>query len=187
MNNLFFLTEDDFYITQSKEDGKQILACNYEGYCMVLFHVNESKCEHCSETIPEFKTTARRFTHCGFGLCNLSKYPGVISLSKNTKVPLRHVPYILFYVNGIPFARYEGKRNADDMSEFLKELISMLQPKRNFIEKKRYQMEGDMKPIVPGSGIPYNLVCDDDKGICYLKASEAHKNNSIPRTEMVPR
>lgn len=187
MNNLFFLTEDDFYITNSKADNREILACNYQGYCMILFHVNEDRCSHCGEAIPEFKAVARRFGSCGFGMCNLSKFPGVISMSKRTKLPFKYVPYILFYADGVPFARYEGGLNAIEISDFLKEIISILQPKRNFIEQKKYKLEGDMKPIVPGAGIPYNLVCDDDKGICYLKASDAHKDNSISRTDSIPR
>ena len=170
MNNLFFLTEDDFYIDQGQKGP--ILACNYEGFCMVLFHADAGRCKHCEETIPEFKKIASKFGQCGFGLCNLNKFPGVVTMSKQTIAPFKYVPYIVFYVNGRPFARYEGERNASDMAEFLKEIITLLQPKRSFIEQKKFKVEGDATPVFPGGGIPYNLICDEDKGVCYLTNSE---------------
>jgi hypothetical protein len=171
MNNLIHLESDDFY-TADGTKGK-VLCCNVEGICIVIFHADGGKCSHCDDAIPEFKKAARMLGSVKFGLCNLNRNPDIIRLSKTTIAPLEYVPYVILYVNGRPFLRYEGDRTAEDIAEFLQEVMARLQTKKQFIENKTYKIESEIPPYT--IGIPFNVVCDEDKGVCYLSYADAFK------------
>jgi hypothetical protein len=171
MNNLLHLETDDFYLSDGAK-GK-ILCLSVQGICLVLFHANPERCLHCEEAIPEFKKVSRMFSGCKFGLANLNKFPEIIRMSKLTISPLEYVPYMILYVNGRPFLRYEGERTAQDLSEFLQEVMVRLESKKQFIESKNYKVESEIPAY--SIAIPFNMVCDEDKGVCYLTYGEIYK------------
>jgi hypothetical protein len=175
MNNLYHLTSEDFFLDQSN-DGKRVLCIDAKGLVLVCFHVNSNRCAHCEDTIPEFKRLPQRIGGCKFALANLSMNPDVIKMSNMSKAPIEHVPFIILYVNGRPFLRYEGERTTQDMMEFIQEVVQKLQSKQQFIEQKNFKVESE----IPGYsvGIPCNVVCDEEKGVCYLECDDAYKTKA---------
>jgi len=172
MNNLYHLTGEDFFLDHSN-DGKRVLCIDAKGLVLVCFHVNADRCAHCEDTIPEFKRLPQRIGGCKFALANLSMNPDIIKMSKMSKAPIEHVPFIILYVNGRPFLRYEGERTTQDMMEFIQEVVQKLQSKQQFIEQKNFKVESDIPAYTIGT--PYNVVCDEEKGVCYLDYNSAYQ------------
>ena len=171
MSNLLHLTTDDFFIAKGAKG--QILCSEVQGLCLVLFHAENGSCHHCDEAIPEFKKVARTIPSVKFGLTNLSRNPGLIEMSSKTVAPFEYVPYIILYYDGKPLARYEGERSSNDFGEFVQEMAMRIQAtKKNFVNKPM-KMESEV-PVY--GGIPFNIVCDEDRGICYLTASQVYGN-----------
>jgi thiol-disulfide isomerase/thioredoxin len=170
--NLLYLNSNDFYIT---EGSKGKVLCNYlKDLTFVLFHADADKCPHCEELIPEFKKLPHFIQSCKFALVNLNKNQDIIAKSNQTIAPVTYVPYMILYVNGRPFLRYEGNRTLKDLVEFINEVIQRIKSKSNFVESKNSAKLEDA-PSQYTYGIPYDIVCDEDKGICYVKYGDAYK------------
>ena len=172
MNNLYHLTGEDFFLEQGS-DGKKLLCIDAKGLVLVCFHVNGDRCAHCEDAIPEFKRLPQRIGNCKFALANLSANPDLIKMSKMSKAPIEYVPFIILYVNGRPFLKYNGERTTQDMAEFVQEVVQKLQTKQQFIEQKNFKIESDIPAY--SVGVPYNIECDKDKGVCYLSYESAYQ------------
>lgn len=172
MNILQQLSSEDFYIGQSSKGGK-ILCINQKGLVLALFHLNPDRCKWCEEVIPDFKRLPQIQGNCKYALVNLNKFPDVAKMAKTTIAPIDYVPYIVFYVDGKPFIRYEGDRTIKDITEFINDVLTRIQTKRSFSDTKNAKMDTDIP--VGSFGIPYSVVCDQDKGVCYLTHAEAYK------------
>jgi len=172
MNNLYHLTGEDFFLEQGS-DGRKLLCIDAKGLVLVCFHVNSDRCAHCEDAIPEFKRLPQRIGNCKFALANLSANPDLIKMSKLSKAPIEYVPFIILYVNGRPFLKYNGERTTQDMAEFVQEVVQKLQTKQQFIEQKNIKIESDIPAY--SVGLPYNVVCDEEKGVCYLSYESAYQ------------
>lgn len=170
MSNLIFLRAQDFYNDQGPK-GK-ILCNNQKGLCLVLFHADASQCTHCEETIPEFKKLPYRMPGVKFALCNVNANRQIVPLSSGTNTALEYVPYIVLYANGRPIMRYDGERNLKSMSEFLTDVVNRLQNQKSFTDNKNVKVESDVTTYRYGT--EYNVVCDAERGICYLSQNEAY-------------
>lgn len=170
MNNLLWLQDDDFTIEQAQKGN--VLCNNQKGIIFTLFHANPDKCQFSTATLPEFKKLALKMPGVKFGLCNLNKHPNVYFKSKDTIAPINNVPYIILYVNGRPLMRYDGEQKVDKMSLFLNDIVNRLNSKKDFFDTKNIKIESD----VPNSSTStqFNVVCDSEKGICYLNSSSAY-------------
>lgn len=182
MNNQIYLTADDFHIENGNK-GKLLCISEIPGLCFVMYHADVGKCTYCDETMPHFKAAARMVPSCKFGFCNLSRNPAIIKLGASTITPFEAVPTLMVYFNGRPLARYEGERSSTDLAEFIQEMIMRLQAKKNFIENKNFKMATEDDSIIPGVGRAYNVVCDEEKGVCYLKASEVYGDKPMGRRQ----
>ncbi len=158
-NNFYYLSHEDFYIDPNGMKGP-VLCNTTEGICVVLFHAEQGRCTHCEEAIPEFKKLPRMFPSVIFGMCNLNKYPKVYSMSKETIVPFKYVPYIILYYNGRPFMRYEGEKTATEMAEFVQEVMQRIHSTKTFVDKKGFKVESE-QPVY--GGIPFNVVIHSNK------------------------
>lgn len=167
MNSLLFLTQSDFSIQQGKKGN--ILCTNLSGVSLVLFY--SKQCPHCSDVFPVFQTLPRIVPGCQFALLNISAYPGVAGMSQKTIAPLTHVPFIILYVNGRPFMKYNGQKSLNAISGFVNEVLQRIQSKKNFSSNTRIENENEIPEYA--AGIPFNLVCEGEQ--CYLTVSEAYK------------
>lgn len=182
MNNLHHITNNEFYLADGKQ-GK-VLCTTIKGMALVLFHANPDRCPHCEECIPEFKALPRKIGNCTFALCNLNSYPVVAKMSAQTILPIDSVPFIILYIGGRPIYKYNGERTMEEMAEFVVSVSQQLQKKQPFTDTKNAKIQ---TAEIPGYtiGMPYNIECDKDKGVCFLTFDEAFKGNgaSMKRTE----
>lgn len=101
-------------------------------------------------------------------------FPGVAQKAQQTIAPITHVPFIILYVNGKPFMRYNGRKTYEDISTFVGEVLSRIQSKRNFTSNSKIEVDGDEVQEYINGAIPFNMVCEGET--CYLTFKEAYKN-----------
>ena len=132
MNSLLFLSEQDFSIQQGKKG--RIMCTNLSGVSLVLFF--SKQCDHCVDVFPTFAALPHGIPGCQFAILNISIFPGVAQKAQQTIAPITHVPFIILYVNGKPFMKYNGRKTYEDISNFVNEVLSRIQSKRNFSNTK---------------------------------------------------
>lgn len=167
MSNLFFLHEKDFSIQEGKKGN--VLCCNTKGISLILFY--SKSCPHCNDIFPIFQTLPKVVPTCQFGMLNISNHFKVAQMSQDTICPIQHVPFLVLYINGRPFMKYTGPKTLEDISNFLNEVMSRLNTKKNFSLLKIENQESEIPPY--SIGVPFNLLCEGEQ--CYLSFSEAYK------------
>ncbi|MDD4931691.1 MAG: thioredoxin family protein [Candidatus Colwellbacteria bacterium] len=169
MNSLLFLSEQDFSIQQGKKG--RILCNNLPGVSLVLFF--SKQCDHCVDVFPVFASLPHGIPGCQFAILNISMFPGVAQKAQQTIAPITHVPFIILYVNGRPFMRFNGRKTYEDISTFVNEVLSRIQSKRNFSSSPSQLNVEDNDIPEYASGIPFNILCEGEN--CYLTFNEAYK------------
>jgi thiol-disulfide isomerase/thioredoxin len=167
MSALLFLTSDDFFVAKGQKGD--ILCNNIKGYSIVLFY--STQCVHCQNLIPIFKSLPGTIGNCQFAMINVSTQKNVVGMSRNTIAPITYVPYIIFYVNGKPFMKYNGPYDIGEIRRFIVDITRNLQSKQKFYEDTEKKHEKEKKIPEYTTGIPKN--CDD--GVCYLEFEEAYE------------
>jgi thiol-disulfide isomerase/thioredoxin len=167
MSGLLFLQSDDFFIDKGQKGD--ILCNTIRGLSLILFYSTE--CVFCQKFIPMFKTMPGRINGCQFGMINVSKNREVVFMAKNTIAPIKYVPYIILYVNGKPFVRYDGPHDDREIIKFVVDVASKLSSKEKFSSATTPELKDSGKEIPAYTiGIPK---CDDD-GVCYLQFDDAY-------------
>tara|TARA_B100001250_G_scaffold18722_1_gene16153 strand:+ start:484 stop:1014 length:531 start_codon:yes stop_codon:yes gene_type:complete len=176
MSGLLFLTSDDFFL---KDGSKGKIICNnIPNFSLILFY--STNCPHCQEFIPIFKSLPGTLTGCQFGMINVNKNKNIIRLSKQTISPITFVPYIILFINGKPFMRYDGPPNQQDITNFVHEISQKVENKQQFSRAAGQQQQQQQQPIIMNKKIPeYSIAqplygCED--GICYLEFNNAYNN-----------
>ncbi len=160
MSGLLFLTSEDFGI---KGDT---LCTNIQGISLLLFY--STQCEHCKMLTPIFKSLPGTIGGCQFGMINVSNNKSCVKMSRETISPITYVPYIVLYVNGSPFMRYNGPHVLSEIQRFVLEVANKLQNKQKFTEE--IISKHTSREIPPYTiGLP---VCNDS--VCYLDFDEAY-------------
>jgi thioredoxin-like negative regulator of GroEL len=166
-NNLLFLNEKNFSLQEGKKGN--VLCCNTRGVTLILFY--SKSCPHCSEVLPTFQTLPKVMPNCQFGMLNISNNMKVAQMSSESICPIEYVPFIILYINGRPFMKYTGPKTLEDIANFLNDVLSRLNTKKNFNVLKIDNQESEIPPY--SVGVPFNLVCEGEQ--CYLNFSEAYK------------
>lgn len=167
-NGLLFLVSDDFEILKGTKGP--ILCHGIPGFSLILFY--SKQCGYCNDLIPIFKKLPGSITGCQFGMVNVSNNKKVISMSSNTIAPIEYVPYILLYVNGKPFMRYNGPYDGAEIKRFVFEVASKVRDKQKFNNEK-------VKEDPKGRGIPeytlgQPLYGKPGEKVCYLNFRTAY-------------
>lgn len=152
MNSLLYLTPHDF----NENMHHKIVNTS-----IVLFYA--TTCQHSLQLLPIFKKLPKTVNGgCQVGLFNVGFYQEIIPRSQNTDTPIKYVPYIVMYNNGVPFIQYEGEQNEKAIIEFIKTMIDKIKQETKRV--KRAYCEG--QPL-----------CGDDEE-CYLVVDEKSANIS---------
>lgn len=167
MSGLLFLTSEDFNVQKGPKGD--ILCHNIPGFSLIMFY--STHCVYCQSLIPIFKKLPGTINGCQFGMINVSANKAVVSMSQNTIVPVKYVPYIIFYINGKPFMTYKGPSEEAEIRRFVLEVANNVQKKQQFTKEKVKEE--------PNEGIPAYCIgkpiCGNDK-VCYLEYMGAYKN-----------
>ena len=159
MSGLLFLSSDDFTVTKG---GKGNILCHgIPGFSLILFY--STQCEHCQTLIPIFKRLPGTIGGCQFGMINVSTNKQCVRMSKDTIAPIQYVPYIVLYIQGKPFMRYNGPHSSGEIRRFVIEVANKVQSKQQFSSEN---VKEDKKSIPEyTTGHP---ICGGDDKVCYL-------------------
>lgn len=166
MSGLLFLTADDFSIGKG---AKGLILChNIPSFSLILFY--SKKCVHCNTLLPIFYSLPGTIVGCQFGVLNVSNHRQVLEMSKETIAPIEYVPYIFLYVNGRPFMRYNGPRDANEIRKFIYDVTKSIKNNQTFSKEKVKETKGGKG--IPAYCIGHPLYGDDD--VCYLTEKDAY-------------
>lgn len=168
MSGLLFLTSDDFHVANGTK-GK-ILCHSIPNLSLILFY--STMCEHCQNLIPIFKRLPGTIGGCQFGMINVSTNKKCVQDSQETITPIEYVPYIILYINGRPFMRYNGPQDSGEIRRFVMEVAKKVNTKQQFSSKHVKQPSKKIPEYT--LGIP---LCGEDNK-CYLIMDKAYNFRS---------
>ena len=117
--------------------------------------------------MPSFVQLSRSLQGCTFGLMNVDQDgQKIVAVSAQSQNRLEYVPYILFYVNGVPYAEFNPDENNPSANyELLKKFLI------DTTTSVKSQLNRDpSEPIsIYSIGIPGNK-----KKVCYLTYEKAY-------------
>lgn len=162
---IVYLQPDNFYVNPYNE-----MCNNINGFSFVLF--TSKHCAFCKDIIPSFRSLANHIDGCTFVEMDVDQQQQKIrSIAANSNTPINFVPYLLFYINGRPTARYIPEEqtphiNYDKMKQFL------------IMQSQQHHAPKDNKAAAHKSLIPeYSIgkpICSG-KNVCYLGYDSAYK------------
>jgi hypothetical protein len=165
MSGLLFLTSDDFAVTDGSK-GK-ILCHGIPGFSLILFY--STRCSHCQDLIPIFKRLPGTIGGCQFGMINISTNRRCVAMSAKTIAPVKYVPYIVLYIEGKPYMRYNGPHDSLQIRRFIMEIANKIQSKQKFSSENIKKN----KKGIPEYSIGHPL-CGEDSKVCYLEFDNAY-------------
>lgn len=161
------LRTDDFNVAPGTKGP--ILCTSMKGLVIVLFW--SPGCEICKILEPRFRYLPQIINGCTFCTLNINENQGIIALSRETIAPIDFVPYIVAYVNGKPFLRYDDETSFEKLVPFIQYVMKLVESKKSFIDKGA-KVESDIPPYSIAKGY-HDFKCDE-AGFCYLTYSEAY-------------
>ena len=133
MNGLLYLTSEDF--SPTTQNGKKMMIHSISGFSLILFYSNH--CKFCPEYTSLFKLLPGSVSGCQFGILNVDSNKEFINASKNTISQINYVPFILLYVNGVPFMKYNGPGTIQELSRFIVEVSKNIQQRQKYKQTQR--------------------------------------------------
>ena len=167
MSGLLFLTTQDFTVAEGAKGN--ILCHGIEGFSLILFYTSSKRCEFCSEILPIFKKLPGSVNGCQFGIVNLNRNKHLARMSLQTITPIDCVPYIIFYVNGRPYMRYNGPYDQMEVTKFIVAV-------GNSIKNKQAKMQ-NVLPAGKDRSIPQYTIGHPLYGnnkVCYVNFDDAY-------------
>jgi hypothetical protein len=149
---------------------------NAQNLTLVMFH--SPQCEYCDQAMPELAKLYRYLREnnlpINVAICDVSKNKKVIQEAADTVDPIKYVPYMIIYLRERPHLRYNGKKIAEEMLNYLIEVMKRIDTRQQFVAPARVQQQEDQEEQQEASptGIPYNVVCEGD--VCYLTQTEIY-------------
>lgn len=165
MSGLLFLSNEDFYIAKGSKGN--ILCNSISGFSLILFY--STQCPHCANLIPIFKKLPGTIGGCQFGILNVGTNKQCIRMSKETIAPITYVPYIILYVAGKPFMRYNGPPESSEITRFVLDVAQKVNNKQKFSAEV---VKEDPRNGIPAFSIGHPLYGDDN--VTYLQFDEAY-------------
>jgi hypothetical protein len=161
MSGLLFLTNEDF---KTEKDVRGTLLCHtIGGYSLILYYSRQ--CQYCENLLEIFKKLPGSVGGCKFGIMNITKNRQFIELSNTTITPLKYVPYIVLYFNGVPIMNYKGKYDGNEIVKFIIEIANNLKKKQQFSKEKVQESKEEPLPTYC-TGKP---ICGGkDQNVCYV-------------------
>ncbi|AHA45984.1 putative thioredoxin [Insectomime virus] len=114
-----YLTSKDFTVR-----GSLLNVNSASGNVLVFF--KKGNCRFCSTFEPVFQACAENEPRIEWAIVDLDRSPEVIQKSRQTKNPIKTVPYIVMFINGVMKAIYTNKdRSMHSVLGFVNEILNM--------------------------------------------------------------
>lgn len=134
---LVYLHTCDFQPQQGEKGMMMCLHGNVAGFTAVLYYTND--CQYCEEFLHVFRKLSAEIHGCQFCMVNMTKNSDLVEKTKGTIAPITFVPDLIFYVNGIPYMRYEGDGKETNIRQFILDMSERF-PKTTFLPPSSNEM-----------------------------------------------
>lgn len=165
-SGLLFLSEEDFFIAKGTKGN--ILCHKIPGISLVLFY--STQCIHCQKLIPMFKGLPGTVGGCQFAMINVQTNKNCVIKSNETIAPIKYVPFIVLYVQGKPFMRYDGPYDQNTIKRFIIEVADKIHKKQSFMGHTNVKHDDRS---IPKYSIGKPLY-GEREDICYLEFNKAY-------------
>jgi hypothetical protein len=144
---------------------------------LIMFY--SIQCPHCDNAMPELEKLSQFIISNNLpiqiAICDILKNKKIIQESAETVDPIKFVPYMPIYLNEKPYLRYNGKKTAEEMLNYLIEVLKRVDTRQKFFNNKIVdEEEKSESDNYSSEGIPYNIVCEGDN--CYITQNEIYGN-----------
>lgn len=166
-----YLSSDFFSISQNRD-----LFVNIPGFSLVFF--TKSDCPYCTEFLPIFKHVSSDVSNPKFAIMDVDQdNMRVVRMSARTNQKIEAVPYVVFYVNGIPTEVFNPDENSpQDNAELLRSFIKTQINKHNNGTWNNTKNTAIKQPALYSSlSKPYIGGRGGRRSLCYLTVSEAYE------------
>lgn len=157
MSSLLFLTSEDFTIQQTQ--NMNVLVNNISGISLILYY--STQCVYCQKCIPMFKKLPDMVNGCNFGMVNVSMNRQLLQMANSSTTPITYVPYIILYVNGHPYIRYDGPSDINNIVQFVVQVSNQVHQEG---------LDKVAKHKIPEYTVGHPIVGKDE--VCYLSFDE---------------
>lgn len=144
---------------------------NAQNLTLVMFY--SIQCVYCDQALPELEKLAQFIQENNLpitiAVCDIMKNKAIIKESADTVDPIKFVPYMPIYLGEKPYLRYNGKKTAEEMLNYLIEVLKRVDTRQKFVQRKSTEDEEEEK-TTSSEGVPYNVVCEGD--VCYVTQDE---------------
>lgn len=149
---VYVLFDDNFKLVLSSS-GKKLLCTEINNISLILFYAHDSA--NSKSLIELFRVLDEQLegNDLSLGMCNLRRCTATLKLSRESTTVFASVPYILCYVNGKPFKKYEGEQSVRELSKFIQQVHSDV---ARFKNGQTTLQKDEAVEELPTSGIPCN-------------------------------
>ena len=185
LKGIFFLTSNDFQVESSPSDPNENLLCITkdestlqlrEGLTLILFYSNN--CSYCDNLISEYKRLPSNLLGVNYGMINLNNHPTVVNMSNESISPIKYVPVLILYLNGLPYLEYEGENTLESIKAFILQISEKLNTVTSFTNTSSHSDDPtDIQTIQEtknleqqAMGKPYKK--KKKKNVCYMKEGQ---------------
>jgi thiol-disulfide isomerase/thioredoxin len=155
---LLILEEEDFELVDTGKVVHMVHTVESR-FSIVMFYTDS--CDQCKVIKPILLAFVGNPT---IQICMVNVYDSestkLIELSQKTTTALQYVPFIVFYINGIPFKKYDGGYNLSDFQSFIK----------NVMEEASKIKDTSTISEIP----PYTIGKPNSTKVCYLTYQKAY-------------
>jgi hypothetical protein len=151
MSSISFLNSSNFILigTQNKS-----LGINISGPVLVFFKMQTS--EPSNEFEPVFVKLSNIDVRISYGILDVTRNKDVVQWSRQTSTPITAVPILILYLNGKPYAKFNGTKNIPSLQNFITKALQTIPSAsgQSFMQNNRPGNEhGNMYgPVSPSSG-----------------------------------
>lgn len=177
---VIFLETSDFKIKPS--GNGLLLTQNIPNLSFVLFYTND--CPHCKTMLSILKLLPNMYKGIKFCSINVSNKINFIRQTSKTLTPLEYVPYMMVYIDGVPYVQYTGDYDASKICEFimsveksviqLKNKMSQLSMEKIKLKETKKSEKKDELSHPCTFGVP---ICGKNN-VCYFNVCDAYDNGN---------
>lgn len=155
MSSITFLGSHNFVVIGTRQKA---LGINIPGNVLVFFKMD--RCPNCSQFEPVFAQLPKQETRVNCATLNITQNKDVVIMSRDTSTPITAVPILILYINGQPYARFNGTKNIESIRAFITKALSSNpsgQHQQQFMQTPVQQnMYGGSRPPAAQGGPAYN-------------------------------
>ncbi|MDB4769517.1 protein disulfide isomerase family protein [bacterium] len=126
---------------------RKVLSIVSPNTILILFKTQN--CQGCARFEPEFVKLSQIVKNIGYGIVDLTNNRDIIDRSRQTETPIQLVPTLILYSGGIPYAKYNGRKNINEVMDFLNSTIAKIAQKSNnsqFVKSQPHMQQYNQHP-----------------------------------------